>query len=128
MKYTCSMETVQQNGRFTLFSIKFHSIYFILYVRNTYLILHKNNVLYGRNVNKLCLRSTEYVYIYVRHCGTLLVRLVHKYLEVFSVYWFPVTRWTDEKSTADTRSPCAYTLSSILYIQLLNVIWNGVLK
>jgi len=116
VKYTCSMETVQQNGRFTLFSIKFLSIYFVLYVRNTYLILHKNNVLYGRNVNKLCLRSTENVYIYVRHCSTLLVRLVHKYLKVFSVYWFPVTRWTDEKSTADTRSPCAYTLSSILYI------------
>ena len=32
MKYTCSMETVQQNGRFTLFSSKFHSnIYSILY-------------------------------------------------------------------------------------------------
>ena len=31
MKYTCSMETVQQNGRFTLFSIKFLSIYSILY-------------------------------------------------------------------------------------------------
>ena len=31
-KYTCSMETVQQNGRFTLFSIKFPSnIYFILF-------------------------------------------------------------------------------------------------
>ena len=25
VKYTCSMETVQQNGRFTLFSSKFHS-------------------------------------------------------------------------------------------------------
>ena len=25
--YTCSMETVQQNGRFPLFSSKFHSIY-----------------------------------------------------------------------------------------------------
>ena len=32
MKYTCSMETVQQNGRFTLFSSKFLSIYSILYV------------------------------------------------------------------------------------------------
>ena len=31
MKYTCSMETVQQNGRFTLFSSKFLSIYSILY-------------------------------------------------------------------------------------------------
>ena len=32
MKYTCSMERVQQNGRFTLFSSKFHSnIYSILY-------------------------------------------------------------------------------------------------
>ena len=34
MKYTCSMETVQQNGRFTLFSSKFLSIYSILYVYN----------------------------------------------------------------------------------------------
>ena len=33
MKYTCSMETVQQNGRFTLFSSKFHcNIYSILFV------------------------------------------------------------------------------------------------
>ena len=32
MKYTCSIETVQQNGRFTLFSSKFPSnIYSILY-------------------------------------------------------------------------------------------------
>ena len=31
MKYTCSMETVQQNGRFTFFSSKFLSIYSILY-------------------------------------------------------------------------------------------------
>ena len=32
VKYTCSMESVQQNGRFTLFSSKFHSnIYSILY-------------------------------------------------------------------------------------------------
>ena len=31
MKYTFSMETVQQNGRFTLFSSKFLSIYSILY-------------------------------------------------------------------------------------------------
>ena len=32
MKYTYSMETVQQNGRFILFSIKFHSdIYSILF-------------------------------------------------------------------------------------------------
>ena len=32
MKYTCSMETVQQNGRFTLFSSKFPSnIYSILF-------------------------------------------------------------------------------------------------
>ena len=32
VKYTCSMETVQQNGRYTLFSSKFPSnIYSILY-------------------------------------------------------------------------------------------------
>ena len=31
VKYTCSMETVQQNGPFTLFSSKFLSIYSILY-------------------------------------------------------------------------------------------------
>ena len=32
VKYTCSMETVQQNGRFTLFSSKFPSnIYSILF-------------------------------------------------------------------------------------------------
>ena len=31
MKYTCSMETVQQNGRFTLFSSKFLSIDSILF-------------------------------------------------------------------------------------------------
>jgi len=32
VKYTCSIETVQQNGRFTLFSSKFPSnIYSILY-------------------------------------------------------------------------------------------------
>ena len=32
VKYTCSMETVQQNGRFTLFSSNFHSnVYSILY-------------------------------------------------------------------------------------------------
>ena len=38
MKYTCSMETVQQNGRFILFSSKFHSnIYSILYVYYTYI-------------------------------------------------------------------------------------------
>ena len=30
----CSMETVQQNGRFTLFSSKFLSIYSILYEYN----------------------------------------------------------------------------------------------
>ena len=33
VKYTCSMETVQQNGRFTLFSCKFHSnVYSTLFV------------------------------------------------------------------------------------------------
>ena len=32
MKYTCSMKAVQQNGRFTLFSSKFHfNIYSVLY-------------------------------------------------------------------------------------------------
>ena len=32
VKYTCSMETVQKNGRCTLFSSKFHSnIYSILF-------------------------------------------------------------------------------------------------
>ena len=37
MKYTCSMETVQQNGRFTLFSSKFSSnIYSILFVCSTW--------------------------------------------------------------------------------------------
>ena len=36
MKYTCSMETVQQNGRFTLFSSKLHSnIYSILFDYNS---------------------------------------------------------------------------------------------
>ena len=50
MKYSCSMETVQQNGRFTLFSSKFLSIYSILYVytpehspeltRTTFVFLH----------------------------------------------------------------------------------------
>ena len=34
VKYTCSMETVQQNGRFTLFSSIFLSIYSILYAYN----------------------------------------------------------------------------------------------
>ena len=38
MKYTSSMETVQQNGRFTLFSSEFHSnIYSILSVMNLFL-------------------------------------------------------------------------------------------
>ena len=44
MKYTCSMETVQQNGRFTLFSSKFLSIYSILYGKNPgkmHIILYK---------------------------------------------------------------------------------------
>jgi len=37
VKYTCSMETVQQYGRFTLFSSKFHSnIYSILFVHNAF--------------------------------------------------------------------------------------------
>ena len=36
VKYTCSMETVQQNGRLTLFSSKFPSnIFSILYVSKT---------------------------------------------------------------------------------------------
>jgi len=35
VKYTCGMETVQQNCRFTLFSSKFHSnIYSILFDSN----------------------------------------------------------------------------------------------
>ena len=47
MKYTCSMETVQQNGRFTLFSIKFLSIYSILYVYKYWSWrLHKKNVFF----------------------------------------------------------------------------------
>ena len=33
VKYTCSMETVQQNGRFTLFSSKFHSDMYSLVLR-----------------------------------------------------------------------------------------------
>ena len=38
-KYTCSMETVQQNGRFTLFSSKFHfNIYSILFDYDTYMV------------------------------------------------------------------------------------------
>ena len=41
MKYTCSMETVQQNGRFTLFSSKFPSdIYSILYAYTALQIMH----------------------------------------------------------------------------------------
>ena len=36
VKYTCNMETAQENGRFTLFSSKFHSnIYSILFVHNS---------------------------------------------------------------------------------------------
>ena len=68
---------------------------------------------FWENVNKFGGRSTEFDYIKVKNCSTFLVRLVHKYLEVSSVYWFPVTRWTAEKSTADTRSPCAYIISSV---------------
>ena len=41
MKYTCSMETVQQNGRFTLFSSKFLSnIYSILFAYTAMKIMH----------------------------------------------------------------------------------------
>jgi len=41
--YTCSMETVQQNGRFTLFSCKFPSnIYSILYDKIPSLIFQKS--------------------------------------------------------------------------------------
>ena len=32
VKYTCIMKTVQQNGRFTLFSSKFHFIYNLFYL------------------------------------------------------------------------------------------------
>ena len=38
----CSMETVQQNGRFTLFSSKFLSIYSILY-GTAYTIINANS-------------------------------------------------------------------------------------
>ena len=40
MKYICSMETVQQNGRFTLFSSKFISIYSILYAYRPLLLFN----------------------------------------------------------------------------------------
>ena len=41
MKYTCSMETVQQNGRLTLFSSKFPSnIYSILFAYTAMKIMH----------------------------------------------------------------------------------------
>ena len=34
VKYTCSMETVQQNGRFTLFSSKFPSNIYSLWIKS----------------------------------------------------------------------------------------------
>ena len=40
MKYTCSMETVQQNGRFTLFSSKFLSIHSILYAYTMFILVY----------------------------------------------------------------------------------------
>ena len=36
VKYTCSMETVQQNGRFTLFSSKFPSNIYSITLQNSY--------------------------------------------------------------------------------------------
>ena len=48
MKYTCSMETVQQNGRSTLFSSKFHpNIYSILFSQNTPDYLIHNDLSFG---------------------------------------------------------------------------------
>ena len=45
MKYSCSTETVQQNGRFTLFSSKFHSnIYSVLFDTDTSYNVLKNNI------------------------------------------------------------------------------------
>ena len=52
MKYTCSKETVQQNGYFTLFSSKFHSnIYSIFYGVNPPAILQTFNILYCIHVH-----------------------------------------------------------------------------
>ena len=45
VKYTCSMETVHQNGRITLFSSKFLSIYSILYDPSIYPILFEKNAI-----------------------------------------------------------------------------------
>ncbi len=46
MKYTCSMETVQQNVRFTLFSSKFHSKYVFYSLCNwKIIIMYKKNQL-----------------------------------------------------------------------------------
>ena len=44
MKYTCSTETIQQNGRFTLFSSKFHcNIYSILFASKQQNMCAKEN-------------------------------------------------------------------------------------
>ena len=68
VKYTCSMETVQQNGRFTLFSSKFHSsIYSILfaYTRPNHLlsVIGFQHVIAFWKPNRLANFSKEFFWI-----------------------------------------------------------------
>ena len=71
MKYTCSMETVQQNGRFTLFSSKFPSkIYSILFGKTSVPILHLSILLVIINlVNKHM--SPDYIILICSELGKI---------------------------------------------------------
>ena len=61
VKYTCSMETVQQNGRFTLFSSKLPSnIYSILFAYSTLLSQNKKRDISENVGGTLCMSGTIY--------------------------------------------------------------------
>ena len=67
MKYICSMETVQQNGRFTLFSSKFLSIYSILYA-------YRRIFTYQRTIFSIIVASRKKNYTIYRENGHSSIR------------------------------------------------------
>ena len=124
MKYTCSMETVQQNGRFTLFSIKFLSIYSILY---GYIYLLVCRLIFNKNVQKcqilellycikIVLVDQIYLFKFLKHylsTGAVLPQLYKYKFATYILYNpnFKVWTWwiiSSSRSSLSFHIECSY--------------------
>ena len=123
MKYTCSMETVQQNGRFTLFSSKFPSkIYSILFGKTSVPILHLSILLVIINlVNKHM--SPDYIILICSELGKIPQN--HQLNTDLLSFFFSICKIVAFFS----ENPCQHLHCCILfYLQITTIAWMHCMK